>query len=754
MPNHTGSFSVGVRNPLSSKLHKAHCVMLAGMAFALLFGGGALADQEQQRPAAERARTTIQSGIIQKRVTEILKLRKLDATRISDVETMQDGLLVGTPFLGTGQVAGSGLTLEAIEDIRRSMPIVPDFVEEESHDLPQEVRDANASVSSRTAQAARLSANDRTVEATRNPDAAAQISRDKLTVKNSAVLAKIDPQIVEGLFDANQSPAPIQKGTSFSRTNDPGIAASNDFLTVVSYNRIAFYDKSTLQLLGSKPGSSGGFNNNVRAMELFQPIWDPSNPNNVNSYLNLPSNLACDPTLDPAAFPDETKYCLDDYYDLRVTWDRSRQRFWIVGLARNSDARGSDKPYDVLVGRRSVVIAAVSKTSDPRDGFHLYWWPAPIEMGFCNETSNVPATKCNGAQEYRPGDAGDYPTLAVSHDYLMVGVGIANVINAKWNKENPDEEVRTGRYSAMHVFRADELANGLVNGCPAPCGWTYWRIPARGGSHTYGALQPARRTDGAYTTKSFFVTSARDGLGVYGIDQMRSSKTYPLLFSAFVPFNRTIPSNVGDNLNGVKDAPLPGTSDTMRIANLGNLVISAFYRTGMIYAVMQDCIDWTSAQSGCSTSIRLVRANIGNMLNLSPFPGGQNASTWSDPDNNELSGDPYFFDRTFGLRGPGDTSNAVVYYGNPALAVTNKGDVGIVYMRAGETVFPEARYTLLRHDGTDVLKSRLLAAGDVALTGNYDTGGAELDPDGETLWFAHVFGDGDRPRFVISAVKP
>jgi hypothetical protein len=136
----------------------------------------------------------------------------------------------------------------------------------------------------------------------------------------------------------------------------------------------------------------------------------------------------------------------------------------------------------------------------------------------------------------------------------------------------------------------------------------------------------------------------------------------------------------------------------------------------------------------------------------------QAMSPWLDPETLELdnSASSNFVDRTFGLRATGDDDDAIIYYGNPAIAVTNQGDMGIVYMRAGKTVFPEARYSLYPGDGADILKSRLLKRGDFAITGNIDTGGAELDPDGETLWFVHAFGNAsvNRSQFVISAVKP
>jgi len=692
----------------------------------------------QGREAVKDA-STIRIGKINAEVAKLGRLQRIvNASRISGFEQHESGLRVGQPYLGTGQLPATSLTPEAFKSILAKLPTAATTGVAKHESLStNRVRRADPAVAVIRRDSPGWS------------DASAQSEREGLTaIQRDAVVAELNPDVIENLTEAiNTSPAPNRTQVSMSGQNDPGIAASSQFLTVVGYNRIAFYDKATLNLLQPKPGGTG-FKNVIGAMEFFRPLWDPANTDNVNTHLNLPPNLPCDPGLEPGPNPDETRYCLDDYYDLRVAWDRERGRFWIVGLARNSQARGSGKSLEVLQGRRSVVVTAVSASSDPRDGFYLYWWPAPIEMGFCNNTT---ATLCEGAVEYRPGDAGDYPTLAVTEDYLMVGIGVANVIDAK-NKKN------SSRYAVMHVYRATPLAQGLASGCEDPCGWSYWNIPDFNGNPLKHVIYPARQTDGAPVSKSFFTRTTGDKLLFYAIDEPRSDRKYPLLYSAHTVLDRTRPSGSADAQNNVNDAPLPGTSDTMKLENLGAHVISAFYRTGMVYSVMQDCMSWTAAQSECATSIRLVRANVGHLLQAGPNVTSGDAGALATPSYKELSNSAgsYYLDRTFGLRGPGDSDDAIVYYGNPAVAVNNRGDMGIVYMRAGSDTYPEARYSLFRYDGNDILKSRLLKKGDRNLTGNYDTGGAELDPDGETFWFVHAYGDAGKKssRFIIAEVKP
>lgn len=667
--------------------------------------------------------------------------KRLTATRLVNATTLRDDTQAGQFFLGRARALPTNLTQESVRrtaafgrrNLNSSMtehPVLNDESERAQRVRPSETVQPRLERRRGGRDASRI-----------RPGDADVARRGDLIVPGDAPIGTVAEGIT-ALSDRSQSPLPIRTGTaSITGQNDPGIAASKNFVTVVGYNRISFYDKSNLSPLQGKDGAS--FASNISAIDLFRPIWDPSNPENVNTFLNLPSNLPCDPFVEPETDPDATKYCLDDFYDLRVAYDRTRERFWIVGLARNSEARGRDKDLSVLQGRRSVVIAAVSVTEDPRDGFYLYWWPAAIESGYCNNTSGE---KCVGAREYRPGDHGDYPTLAITQDYVMVGVVVANAIDQKINENSGH------RYAAMHVLRADALADGAQS-CPDPCSWSYWHIPAPGGGRVTGVVYPARPVVGKIAPKAFWVRQWGDRLLIYAIQRPKPG-VYPPIFSAQVLFKRTEPTGISNALQGVNDAPLPGTDERMTLRNLGGHTVSAFFRDNQIYTVMQDCIQWRASQEECSTSIRLVRVEVSPMM----FLNEGDAPAWADPLSHSLengAGSRYL-DRTFGLRGPGDESDAVVYYGNPAVTVNVRGDIGVVYMRAGKTVYPEARYSIYPRDGDDILSSRLMAKGSRISRMNFDTGGAELDPDGETFWFAHAYSDanGATERFAIAAVKP
>ncbi len=86
-------------------------------------------------------------------------------------------------------------------------------------------------------------------------------------------------------------------------------------------------------------GKDGGLILKSTLQAFFKPLWDPANPRNINSFLNLLPNIECD-AFEELDSVSET-FCLDTYYDTRIIFDESRDRFWIVSLARNGKTRDS-----------------------------------------------------------------------------------------------------------------------------------------------------------------------------------------------------------------------------------------------------------------------------------------------------------------------------------------------------------------------------------------------------------------------------
>ena len=123
-------------------------------------------------------------------------------------------------------------------------------------------------------------------------------------------------------------------------------------------SRIAFYEKNGT-LLGARRGVQNQLlrlRNPIPALAFFEPLIEPMNQT-LNLQPEAASLLKADGTL---------LYGIDEVYDLRVTFDAYRRRFWIVGLARNSNADTDNLEQNVY--RRTKFVVAVSQTEDPRDG--------------------------------------------------------------------------------------------------------------------------------------------------------------------------------------------------------------------------------------------------------------------------------------------------------------------------------------------------------------------------------------------------
>jgi hypothetical protein len=168
---------------------------------------------------------------------------------------------------------------------------------------------------------------------------------------------------------------------------DPMVAAGEKFLIVTQDHAIAFYDKS-----GNTLKEKDGTISYMSATRFFNAFIKPKNPDgtinadNINRYLNFPPDapIACNLADENPQFP-----CVTEFYDTRVLYDDFHKRFIILSAARHK-LGANDENGDLA--RRFIAIA-VSKTSDPRDGFQQYM-----------------ATWSN----YR-----DWPWISVNGDYLI-----------------------------------------------------------------------------------------------------------------------------------------------------------------------------------------------------------------------------------------------------------------------------------------------------------------------------------------------
>ncbi len=518
----------------------------------------------------------------------------------------------------------------------------------------------------------------------------------------------------------SKTPAPTDPPFLVSNggRNDPQVAAGKSHLVVTSYSELWVYTKDGK--LATKDKYGNPLNYPITAAQLFQPLWDPPgrNTKSINSYLKLPSGVPCDVN-DPFA---SGTFCLNDWYDMRVIYDDFRDRFWIVASARNPNWKLASATMKQRISRRSKVALAVSRTSDPRDGFYLYWWNAVIDEGACTTLGSPPGPPptCPNSS-YQPGDAADYPSLGISKDFFTQTIGVVNV-----NPHDPDWPVSADKYALVNVFDADKLAAG---GCSSPCSWGYWNFKYPGTDTVVtGIVQPAVQHGPVQNDFATMASTQGDKtLWVWGFTKQEG---------AFAPPLHGAPIKVKKWAGATNPSQPPNAAVTspaqISFGNLGNLVTKASVRNGLMYATWQDCATWFGAQSACSASIRLVKVNPGLALTVD-VPTGP------------------IIDRTFGFHTLGEGDNEVIGYGVPAVEVNKHSDAVVVYNRVGGVdTFPEARYSAYMSGEPDIRPSALLQAGarpyggnaadPTKAVGNADTGGASVDPVGdEAVWVAHVY---------------
>ncbi|HVY47029.1 MAG TPA: hypothetical protein VHB21_14175, partial [Minicystis sp.] len=160
--------------------------------------------------------------------------------------------------------------------------------------------------------------------------------------------------------------------------HDPQVAVGERFVVVYDAHFYAVLDKATGRLVDARPGDESAPRGDFGT--LFSPVWAPRdrlgrpNPHDVNLKLDLDHEDArvCDPE-----HPTESVACVQEFYDTRIVYDAARKRFWIESAARNHLWRCGPKTacpdarHSPTHARRFIAVA-VSRTDDPRDGFHRY----------------------------------------------------------------------------------------------------------------------------------------------------------------------------------------------------------------------------------------------------------------------------------------------------------------------------------------------------------------------------------------------
>jgi hypothetical protein len=384
------------------------------------------------------------------------------------------------------------------------------------------------------------------------------------------------------------------------------------------------------------------------------------------------------------------EYGINTIYDARLVFDEYRNRFWIGALARNKKGDNA---------RRSFFVAAVSSTDDPRDDWLLYFWPTIINDGTCPPDPGCP---------YERGS--DYPALGISEKYLLMGI--------PWGFK-PGQAIER-QYNTVLVASADALASGTFGGfCPA---WMFWDFKYPDGNTNKSWDQkifPAVHHGPVWGGYSYLANTYNNGLAVWILDDSCSP---PACSAAFVPLQP---------YHGPANAKQPASSEIpnpmkVRMSNVGNIALNASFRDSRLNVTWQDCRRWSGATE-CATSIRLAQ-----VVTLGGFALPVK-------------------DRTFGRNNIyDDNPDDLIHYATPGVEMNRHDDLAVVYIRSGETVLPEARFSTWHAGEADIRPSRVLKAGEFTLgvndpgqtnvTGQTDWAGICVDPfDDTAMWMAHAY---------------
>jgi hypothetical protein len=384
---------------------------------------------------------------------------------------------------------------------------------------------------------------------------------------------------------------------------------------------------------------------------------------------------------------------IDTTSDVRAIFDSYRSRFWTGVLVFNSA-----HPHDQ--SRLTKFAAAVSRTENPLDGWYLYWWDAVAHDGVPNDPV------------FQPGDSGDFPSLGIDRTAIYQ----TNAVNNEVSQQR--------RYWHVIFFPADSLANGQPAG-----GWQFWDLSDPNGLATGEVIQPV--VHHGPSPHAFFASryyAGGDEILVWALtDPLQPTQQIDRVEVSLQPFGAP------------GTAPQAGSSQRIKMDNLGSDVSKAVYRNGRLHLTANDARDWFN-DGQILNSIRLVRLDVSGYPNIpTTAPSG-------------------FIDRVFGSNNSiSDQPTDHMYYGWPAVEVNQYGDMVVVYARTGATIFPEVRLSAFLNSEADLRPSRLLKAGEDQYALDYpdltscnvlrwgDTAGASVDPADDTaIWVTQTYGSDAR----------
>jgi CARDB len=526
---------------------------------------------------------------------------------------------------------------------------------------------------------------------------------------------------------------------------DPQIAAgSKSFLVVGVRDHVLFLDKAG-QPLYPKPASPQPAGAQpppapygpVYLCNLFAPMLA-----DVNAHLGLPTSkrdreghaitvqngygINCDaqtggiePTQPkPWKSNHDFYWPTDEIYDARVLWDEYHKRFWIGALLKNSNTvaypnpkkkdphrkRPATRSANVRSARRALLAIAVSKTQDPRDGWNLAWaWGDQGEQG-------CPTSKgCVGF-------GSDYLSMGISSRYLTL--------------ESAGGPITKPGRRTITIIPTDPL----VRGSGALVYQPNWA--SLGTNLQQPAIQ--HQPDFDHGREVFFATP------VYDLDNGSAGDSIELSTVSIGggPYNPVpafhkqlvhVRRFVAVSGPGAPQKAGPGVSGAPTIGGGANWVNKLVYRNSNLYLVFDECRVWSDGDCVYS-GFRFVRLHVSGIVKLKTFSQLEVQVT---------------ADRTFG--GPVTVDVRKLFWSvYPALEVNGAGDVAFSYNSSSPFLFPQARYSIWRHNENDVRSSRVLANGQSTIGSSDDDFkgswhhylGMSVDGfDGTSIWMINGFAD-------------
>jgi len=554
--------------------------------------------------------------------------------------------------------------------------------------------------------------------------------------------------------------------------SDPQIAVGPQFILVSMRHRLALYDKRGRQVSLTRGGAPGW----VTYCDFFTDAF----VRNLNDNLRLPThktdadgnaisvangygvncNQRTGGTYPPPrgwrydAMRDhdgdgtlerdgkvEAFYHPDSFYDARVLWDRHRRRYWIGALAinnntpyrhddtealggvENEDAPGT-RSLDVRRARRARFAIAVSRTSDPRDGWSQYWFPGfPAHTG--NDGKPYPQEGSCPGNECPAEAQSDYPHMSVSRRYLLWWA------TGGWRLDPHAGFETSGLRMVATAIPADPLVSGrCLRGRCTAYQFNDWKNP--NGKFVQERLFPVMAHDKLNDLGDGFFVHTSENPGA-----ARAAERYQLIVHAIRHRPGKVPrvTELRHDVRPFFPAGLAPQADgtQFKIVHGTTHVNGATLVRGDLHATFDECREW-GGEKPCRASIRYIRTGLRR---------------------DRLTRRPRI-DRTFGARNRRDPAGRKAWYGFPTLEANLRGDAALVYTRSAADMLPEARYSVWRRTDPDVRPSRVLKAGESAVRASKppDFLDASLDPNGRAIWLASSFPRDGGWRLAIGRVVP